>query len=172
MTEPNQVSIVFWILSTVILVSGFMVVSLRNIFHCALFLILCLSGVAGIFILLHAEFLAAAQVLIYVGAVAILMVFAIMLTSNLASRKIVTTNRKAGAALLACSVFAVGVLFVINKTTVAGVWQPATTALPIDNVMTIGKLLMTQFMLPFEVVSILLLAAMIGAIVLARREAS
>jgi len=63
MDEP-QVGIVFWILSFVLLVSAFMVVSLRNIFHCALFLILCLFSVAGIFILLGAEFLAAAQVLI------------------------------------------------------------------------------------------------------------
>jgi len=159
MTDPSEVGIVFWILSFVILVSGFMVVSLRNIFHCAMFLILCLSGVAGIFILLNAEFLAAAQVLIYVGAVAILMVFAIMLTSNLASRKIMMTNQKAGAALLACMVFAVGVLFLIKITDRAAVWQVSEKALPADNVLVIGKLLMTKFMLPFEVVSIILLAA-------------
>jgi len=111
-------------------------------------------------------------VLIYVGAVAILMVFAIMLTSNLASRKIMMTNQKAGAALLACMVFAVGVLFLIKITDRAAVWQMSEEALPADNVLVIGKLLMSQFMLPFEVVSIVLLAAMIGAIVLARREAS
>ena len=82
-TEPG---IVFWILAVVILVSGFLVVTLRNIFHCALCLILCLFAVAGIFVLLDAEFLAAAQVLIYVGAVAILIVFTVMLTTDLASR--------------------------------------------------------------------------------------
>lgn len=174
MTDPNEVGILFWVLATVILVSGFLVVSLRNIFHCAMALIVSLSSVAGIFILLNAEFLAAAQVLIYVGAVAILMVFAIMLTSNLASRRIVMTNQKAGVALLACAAFAMGVLFLINITTKAGssVWQQATEALPADNILTIGKLLMTHFMLPFEVVSVLLLAAMIGAIVLARKEAA
>jgi len=86
MAETADVGIIFWILSFVVLISGFMVVSLKNIFHCAIFLILCLSGVAGIFILLDAEFLAAAQVLIYVGAISILMIFAIMLTSNLASQ--------------------------------------------------------------------------------------
>ncbi len=172
MADQSEVGLVFWILSIVILVSGFMVVSLRNIFHCAMFLILCLSGVAGIFILLNAEFLAAAQVLIYVGAVAILMVFAIMLTSNLASRKILMTNRKAGAAVLACVMFAVGVYSLIKITTDARVWGSAGEALPADNVLVIGKLLMTQFMLPFEVVSVILLAAMIGAIVLARKEAA
>jgi NADH:ubiquinone oxidoreductase subunit 6 (subunit J) len=169
MAETYEPGLVFWILSVVVLVSGFLVVSLRNIFHCAMFLI-CLSGVAGIYILLNAEFLAAAQVLIYVGAVAILMVFAIMLTSQLASKRIVMTNEKAGVALLACVVFAVGILFLIKLTTKAQVWQMAQAALPDNNVMVIGKLLMTSFMLPFEVISVVLLAAMIGAIVLARKE--
>jgi len=172
MADSSEVGFVFWVLATVIVISGFMVVSLRNIFHCAMFLIMCLSGVAGIFILLHAEFLAAAQVLIYVGAVAILMVFAIMLTSNLASKRIVMTNEKAAVAGLACTVFAVGLFFIVNVTTRSNVWDRATEALPADNIMVIGKLLMTQFMLPFEVVSVLLLAAMIGAIVLARKESA
>jgi len=172
MVESTHPGFVFWVLSVVIVVSGIMVVSLRNIFHCAMFLILCLSGVAGIFVLLNAEFLAAAQVLIYVGAVAILMVFAIMLTTDLASKRIVMTNQKAGSALLACMVFAVGILFLIKLTTKAQVWQLAQAALPENNIMVIGKLLMTHFMLPFEVVSVMLLAAMIGAIVLARKESA
>ena len=170
MADQPGVGFAFWVLATVIIVSGIMVVSLRNIFHCAMFLILCLSGVAGIFILLSAEFLAAAQVLIYVGAVAILMVFAIMLTSNLASKRIVMTNQKAGAAGLACTIFAVGLYFIVIVTTRSGIWDKATEELPADNIIVIGKLLMTRFMLPFEVVSVVLLAAMIGAIVLARKE--
>ena len=167
MGDSGSVGVAFWILSAVILVSGFLVVSLKNIFHCALFLMLCLTGVAGIFILLHAEFLAAAQVLIYVGAVSVLMIFAIMLTSNLARKKILQTNQNALAAFVACVIFAIGALWLIKGTEV---WNFATASLPLNNVMTIGKLLMTQFMLPFEVVSVLLVAAMIGAIVLARGE--
>lgn len=167
MNEPASVGIAFWILSAAVLISGFMVVTLKNIFHCAIFLIFCLAAVAGIYILLHAEFLAAAQVLIYVGAVAILMVFAIMLTSNLASSKIVQANQNSLVAFFACLVFLIGVYGLIlgNK-----VWRWTAEALPADNIMTIGKLLMTRFVLPFEVVSVLLLAAMIGAIVLARGE--
>jgi len=172
MIDNGEVGLAFWILSVVILGSGFMVVSLKNIFHCAIFLILCLSGVAGIFILLNAEFLAAAQVLIYVGAVAILMVFAIMLTSDLASRKIVQTNQNALVAFLACLVFLTSVVWLIRSSLGSGVWNFTREGLPSDNVMIIGKLLMTEYMLPFEVVSVLLLAAMIGAIVLARRERS
>ena len=172
MVEQADVGIVFWILAAVVLFCGLMVVTLKNIFHCAIFLILCLSGVAGIFILLHAEFLAVAQVLIYVGAVAILMVFAIMLTSNLASRKIVQINRNAAVAALGCIAFVVGAWWLINETIHSGLLNSVVQAMPDGNVMTLGKMLMTEFMLPFEVVSILLLAAMIGAIVLARREGS
>ena len=159
--------IVFWILSAVVLLSAFMVVSLRNVFHCALFLIMCLFGVAGIYVLLNAEFLAAAQVLIYVGGVAILIIFAVMLTSNLASERIRMTSENAAVAFVACAMFAVTAIFLLAKTSV---WQYSTVALPADNVGSIGKYLMTEFMLPFEVVSVLLLAALIGAIVLARKE--
>ncbi|MCP4684595.1 MAG: NADH-quinone oxidoreductase subunit J [bacterium] len=167
MSDPGSVGIAFWILSAIVLISGLLVVSLKNIFHCALFLMLCLTGVAGIFILLHAEFLAAAQVLVYVGAVSVLMIFAVMLTSNLARKKIVQTNQNALVAFVSCVAFVVGALWLIKGTEV---WKFATEALPANNTMTIGKLLMTEFMLPFEVVSVLLVAAMIGAIVLARGE--
>lgn len=169
MTPEPSVGPMFWILAFVTLVSGFLVVSLKNIFHCALFLILALFGVAGIFVLLHAEFLAAVQVLIYVGAVAVLMLFAIMLTSQLAAKRITQTNQHATVAGFVCLMFVLGAWILITGTRV---WKTSDQALPADNTLTIGKLLMTQFMLPFEVVSILLLAALIGAIVLARGEKS
>jgi NADH-quinone oxidoreductase subunit J len=167
-TQPD-VGIVFWILAFVTVISAFMVVSLRNIFHCALSLIVCLSGVAGIYILLHAEFLAAAQILIYVGAVSILMIFAIMLTSNLATQKIMQTNQNAMVAFVTCLVFAFGSWFLIDRT---HVWHWIEQPLPENNVLEIGKQLMTQYMVPFEVISVLLIAALIGAIVLAREEQS
>ena len=165
----TQVGIVFWILSFVLLVSAFMVVSLRNIFHCALFLILCLFSVAGIFILLGAEFLAAAQVLIYIGAVAILIIFAIMLTSNLASKKITQTNENGVVSFFICLIFGFTTLLLIGNT---HVWRHSVEGPGTDNTLNLGMYLMTDFMLPFEVVSVLLLAAMIGAIVLARKEGS
>jgi NADH-quinone oxidoreductase subunit J len=182
MAEP-QTGIVFWILATVIFVSGFMVVTLKNIFHCALFLILCLFSVAGIFILLGAEFLAAAQVLIYVGAVAILMIFAIMLTSNLTSKKIRQSNENVLVSFFVCLLFGGGVPWLIWLTNkkltmptegggIVSLWGQTKGTLPVDNISSLGKYLMTDFMLPFEVVSVLLLAAMIGAIVLARKERS
>lgn len=161
------INISFWVLSAVILISAFMVVTLKNIFHCALFLVICLFSVAGIFLLLNAEFLAAAQVLIYVGAVAILMIFAIMLTSQIASKKISQTNENRVIGFFVSLVFALSAIILIANTKV---WRYTDQALPTDNVLNIGGTLMTDFVLPFEVVSILLLAAMIGAIVLARKE--
>jgi NADH-quinone oxidoreductase subunit J len=167
--EHPPAGAVFWILALVILVSGLMVVTLRNIFHCALALVLCLFSVAGIYILLHAEFLAAAQVLIYVGAVAILIIFAVMLTTDLASRRIKQNNESIFVALFVCIIFVLSALTLLYQT---DIWRYATEELPTDNVTVIGKYLMTEYMLPFEIVSVLLLAALIGAIVLARRERS
>ena len=163
---------VFWILAFVTLVSAFMVVSLKNIFHCALFLILCLFSVAGLYVLLEAEFIAAAQVLIYVGAVAILMIFAIMLTSNLASRRIRQLNENVLVSFLVSAVFVFAGILLIRATTTARVWHYKPKDLSNDNITLLGKYLMTEYALPFEVISVLLVAAMIGAIVLARKERS
>ena len=159
---------VFYLLSLVIIFSALMVVTLKNIFHCALFLILTLFMVAGIYILLNAEFLAAVQVLIYVGAVSILIIFAIMLTSQLTSKKIIQTNEQATVAGLVAMFFLVASQLAFWKTN----WNIGEVTLPENNILTLGKLLMTDFVLPFEVVSILLLAALIGAVVLARKEGS
>ncbi len=164
-----ELGIVFGLLAITIIVSAVLVVTLKNIFHCALALIVCLLGVAAIFVTLNAEFLAAAQVLIYVGAVAILMIFAIMLTSEMASQQIVQTNKNSFVAFFVCAAFAFAVIELVRS---AGNWVASTSPLPADNTMTIGKSLMTHFMLPFEVVSVLMLAALIGAVVLAREEKS
>ncbi|MBK7142292.1 MAG: NADH-quinone oxidoreductase subunit J [bacterium] len=171
MLDNIQQSIVsdpgFWVLAAVTLISALMVVSLKNIFHSALALILCLFCVAGIFILLHAEFLAAVQVLVYVGAVSILIIFAIMLTSNLANKRIVQVNKQVLPAVFVCIVFVIGAITLIAQT---DIWQLSDMPMPEDNIGTIGRLMMTDFMLPFEVVSVLMLAALIGAIALAREE--
>ena len=157
---------VFYLFAIVIVVSAILVVSMKNIFHCALSLILCLFMVAGIFVLLHAEFLAVVQVLLYVGAVAILMIFAIMLTSKLAGREVMMTNEQTSVGLFLSLIMVVG-LFLSMKYTVFRV-ADATPA-PLST-LEIGKLLMTDFVLPFEMVSVLLLAALVGAILIARRE--
>ncbi len=159
---------VFCILAFVTILSALYVVTLRNIFHCALFLILALFGVAGIYVMLNAEFLAAVQVLIYVGAISVLIIFAIMLTSRLATKQISQTNEQAAVAIFVCA----GFLMATLGSMAYSVWRVSRNTLPENNVLALGKSLMTDFALPFEVVSAVLLAAMIGAIVLAGREES
>jgi len=159
-------SLAFYLLAFVIIVSALAVVSLRNIFHCALFLILCLFSVAGIYVLLYAEFIAVIQVLLYVGAVAILMIFAIMLTSKLAGRHVAMSNEQTFIGAFLALILMAGLLYSFTDT-----FFRQSTAEPLqETTFAIGRLLMTEFVLPFELVSVLLLAALIGAIVIARRE--
>ncbi len=164
--ETSVSQLVFYLLSFIIIISAIYVVTLRNIFHSALFLILTLFSVAGIYILLNAEFLAAVQVLIYVGAISVLIIFAIMLTSQLAAKRISQSNEQVMIGIFVCAGFLLASLGSLANT----VWRIVDKPLPENNTLTIGKLLMNEYVLPFEVVSVVLLAALIGAVVLARKE--
>jgi len=159
-------AMVFYLFAFLIVISALAVVTLRNIFHCALFLILCLFSVAGVYVLLHAEFLAVVQVLLYVGAVAILMIFAIMLTSKLAGREIQMTNEQTFLGLFLSFVLLFGLVYALRGTLFRIVAEGPSP----QSTLQIGRLLMTDYVLPFELVSVLLLAALIGAIVIARQE--
>lgn len=159
---------VFYLLAFIIISSAFMVVALKNIFHSALFLILTLFAVAGIYLLLQAEFLAAVQVLIYVGAVSVLIIFAIMLTTKIASPEREQSNRQSAVAAFICVAFLIVSLGSIAKKITF--WPVVDRPLPEHNTLALGKLLMNEYVLPFEIVSVVLLAALIGAVVLARKE--
>jgi NADH:ubiquinone oxidoreductase subunit 6 (subunit J) len=156
----------FYILAVLIVGSALMVVTLRNIFHSALFLVLCLFSVAGIYVLLEAEFIAAVQVLIYVGAVTILILFAVMLTHQLSGRTIRQVNDQPVAALLIVLSLLVLTLLALSKTA----WEVASSSGVSPSATDLGRALMTIYVLPFEVVSVVLLVALIGAIVISRRE--
>jgi len=156
----------FYILAVLIIGSALMVVTLRNIFHSALFLVLCLFSVAGIYILLEAEFIAAVQVLIYVGAVTILMIFAVMLTHQLTGKTIRQVNDQPVPAFLIVLSLLVLTLLALSKTA----WEVASSRGVSPSATELGRALMTIYVLPFEVVSVVLLVALIGAIVISRRE--
>ena len=141
------------------------VVMARTVFASGLFLILSFIGVAGIYVLLEAPFLAATQVLIYVGAVAVLILFAIMLTRRVMSGT--TRDNRMNNQWLAAAGVAV-LLFVLLVSTTFQQWNLSQDAPPADSVGLLGAAFLGPYILPFEIVSVLLLAALIGAIVIAR----
>lgn len=157
---------IFLILAFVTVAAALVVVAGRNIVHAALSLVLAFSGVAGLYILLDAEFLAAVQILLYVGGITILILFAIMLTSRISARGVRILNEQVWVGLVVVG----GLLFLILGYVIPQFPSPASLPSPVMTIPSIGRLLMTTYVLPFEVASILLLAALIGAIILARRE--
>jgi NADH:ubiquinone oxidoreductase subunit 6 (subunit J) len=166
------VELAFWILSPLMVGAALAVVLLRDIFRAALLLVLSFFAVAGIYVTLNADFLAAVQVLIYAGAIGILLIFAIMLTRNVKEGN--PFNRlKIPALIVSLLVLAtvIGVIVSTDWTTVSKVSQ--SVVVPINQPTTgyIATALFDQskgFVLPFEIASVLLLAALIGAIVLVR----
>jgi NADH-quinone oxidoreductase subunit J len=157
---------IFYILAAIIIGSAVMVVSVKNIFHSALFLVLCFFSVAGIYVLLSAEFLAAVQVLIYVGAITVLMIFAIMLTARLYSAKIKQSNEQVIPGLIIVGALLASTIFTLSRTA----WKLSSQVPETQSTVSIGNLLLTTYVLPFEVVSVVLLTALIGAIIIARKD--
>jgi NADH-quinone oxidoreductase subunit J len=141
-------------------------VTARNVVHAALFLVVSLAMVAGVYLLLSAEFVAWVQVLIYVGAIVVLLLFGLMLTRAPIGREALDNQQRGVSAIVALAVLA-GLSFLMWDT-----FRGAEIDLQAVGGRTagIGDSLFRSFVMPFEVVSFLLLAALIGAIVLARRE--
>ena len=150
------------------LVAALGVVLLPNLFHSALCLVAALIGVAILYLALQAEFIAIVQILLYVGAVATLIIFAIMLTYRLGDKAIPQTNRQSLPAALALTAFVglvTSLLFKMN-------WVGGGGAAPVSRVDTLalGRALLGAYVFPFEVVSVVLIAALIGAVVIARQN--
>ena len=156
--------IAFWSLAGLTLGSAAMIILVRNLLHAVLFLILSFVGIAGLYITLSADFVAVTQVLIYAGAIAVLMIFAVMLTPR-SSRDNAGNFLQLPALLLSGLVIA-GITFVVLETD----WREAGRGSFDSTAAAIGEALLTPFVLPFEIASVLLVAAMIGAIVLVRED--
>lgn len=161
--------ITFAAVALVVLGSAIMVVSLRNIFHSLLFLALSFLGVAGIYLLLTADFLAAVQVLVYIGAIIILMMFALMMTNRVMTSDLSQTLYQWW---LAPFPIAIGIFVILFRVYVrhagSAVVHPTTEVIPTTGI--IGQALLTKYALPFELASVILLVAMVGAIVLAKED--
>jgi len=161
----------FYIFAVITLLSGFLVVAnpfSRNPVTSAMFLVTTMIGISGLFVLLNAYFLAAVQILVYAGAVMVLFLFVIMLL-NLGEEE---RRRLNLFALITGGVSVVGLLIILSKTLLGGHLPHPSAELAVGETQALGRLLFTngQFLLPFEVVSLLLLSAMMGAILLSKRE--
>jgi len=147
--------------------SAIAVVTARNVVHAALYLVVSLLSVAGVYLLLGAEFVAWVQILIYVGAIVILFLFGLMLTKAPIGRDTLDNQQRGVGALVGVGVFA-GLVFLIQEA------FPVQDAVAFEAVQgstdVIGEAIFRNYVLPFEAVSFLLLAALIGAIVLARKD--
>jgi NADH-quinone oxidoreductase subunit J len=159
-------TLAFWVLAVVLVGSALAVVLSKNLFHAVLWLALALTGTAGVFLLLDAEFLAAVQLLLYAGGIVTIMVFAIVVTERLVGERITQTNRR----IVAGALVVVG----LAGTVVTTIWrQPLTAARPAltgDITRSIGETVMTRFVLPFELLALLMLAGLMGAIYFARPD--
>jgi NADH-quinone oxidoreductase subunit J len=158
----------FWVVAAVAVGSALGLILKRNAIHGALFLITNLGSVAALYLMLGAEFLAAAQVIVYAGAIMVLFVFAIMVL--IPGKEETGPDPRRPYRLAAVPV---GALLLIQLVAIVGAQpgppeasRPGTTG----NVETIGRLLFTDYLFPFELTSVLLLAAMVGVLVLARRR--
>lgn len=154
---------IFYGSAAVTLVSALLVVTLRNTVHTALFLGLTLAGVGGLFAGLGADFLFAAQIMIYVGGIAILIIFVVMLMGRASDLNLRQVNDQWLAGLLICGVTLAGFLRVFSvffRTDNLPPPEPTTAPL--------GRLLMSDFAVPFELISLVLLAALLGAIFFTR----
>ncbi|GAA1606795.1 NADH-quinone oxidoreductase subunit J [Kribbella sancticallisti] len=155
----------FSIAGAVALLAGLMVVTSRRIVHAALWLVVALGAVAGCFGALHAEFVALVQILVYVGAIVVLVLFALMLTKAPTNPlPALTTGRSpfaAAVALVLALLLGTGVVFAFGNERIEPV--------PAGSAEAVGTAVFRTWVLPFEVLSVLLLAALIGAIVLSQR---
>ena len=160
---------VFIILSLIILASGMAAMALRNLVHCALSLAITFAGLAALYLQLNAEFVGFAQILVYVGAVAILIVFAILLTrgSEPPVERLYSRSWAAGLTV-ALIVFALIAAVILSSKAL----PPAPSSVPVGTVRQLGDQLMSRYVLPLEVLGLLLTAALIGAVILALRETS
>ena len=157
--------LLFMMLAGVMLGAALLVVTMRDIIRCGLAMMVCFAALAGIYVMAGAPLVGAAQVLVYIGAISVLVLFAIMLTQTKSAPSRLVFQTQSGAAAVAAVILTVVVLLAIGSTTWGGEGQRTPT-----DTTELAKVLFRDWVLPFEVLGILLLAAVIGGVFLAKRE--
>ena len=158
--------IAFGALAAILLASALAVVLTKNLFHSVLYLALSLTATAGLFLTLNAEFLAAVQLLLYAGGVITIVVFAIVVTERLVGERITQTSRYLVNGFLVAAAMLVAVTAIVRSVPLPDQLPP----LPGDITRAIGQAVLTRFVLPFELLAVLFLAALLGAIYFARPD--
>jgi NADH:ubiquinone oxidoreductase subunit 6 (subunit J) len=157
--------VLFVLFAGILLGSGLLVVTMRDIIRCGLAMIVCFGALAGIYVLLGAPLVAGAQVLVYIGAISVLVLFAIMLTQTKSGPASLVFQTQAIPAAIASIILAVILALVVSATD----WGAAAVRLETVTA-DMARLLFHDYVLPLEAVSVLLLAAVIGGVYLAKRE--
>ena len=164
----NLYDIAFYFLATICVLSASIVVFSRNIIYSAFSLLFTFFGVAGLYVLLSADFLAVTQLLVYVGGILVLMLFGVMLTSKLVNLDMKTEPFRSWTLYLLFPVlagFLVAVIYMTEWNVLDGGPEASTTAV------AMGEMFLTTWLLPFEIASVVLLVALVGAAMTARRDA-
>ncbi len=159
-------AVAFWIMAVVAVLAALGVVFLRNVFRAALSLVLCFITVAGLYLTLSADFLAAVQILVYVGAISVLVILAIMMTREVQQGS--PGNRMKIPVFIVAVILLVIMIFTVTNTS----WQVASQAPLTPTTAPLALKLFSEsgFVLPVEIAAVLLLAAIMGAIVIAREK--
>lgn len=167
--QPVATTFFFYILSGIAVLSGVLVITRKNPVHSALALILTLLCVAGLYLMLYAPFVAGVQIILYVGGIMVLFLFVIMLVNLERSEKEKQFNQQWLPGILAA--LGLGTLFVVIYVKGRNAFPVTPPALPeANNTQQVGVLLYSNYMFPFEIASLLLLVAIIGAVVMAKKR--
>ena len=159
--------VTFWVLAVIMTFAAIRVVTSRNVIHAALYLVVTLLGAATIYVLLYAEFVAWVQVLVYVGAIVVLMLFGLMLTRADIGKANFDNDQRLLAAVCAAAMFGVTSYVLVDAFEGQEIDLTRTEG---TSTASVGEAIFSAYVLPFEVVSVLLLAALVGAVVIARRD--
>jgi len=163
----NVYDIIFYLFAALTVVSAFFVVTNRNIVYSAFFLLFTFFGVAGIYVLLGADFVAIVQLIVYVGGILILLLFGVMLTNKITNVEIKTGTINIYPAVIGVGLLTGSLLAALINTS----WRSIPTTAPQATTAALGTILLQEYALVFELLGIILLIALIGAASIARREA-
>jgi NADH-quinone oxidoreductase subunit J len=160
-------SLIFYFFAIIIVASAVYVVVTKNIIHSAVSLFITLFGIAAIYVLLYADFIAITQIMVYIGGILVLLIFGIMLTNKVTDVDLKTKN----LSVFPSAIFVTGLTALLIFILLTTKWKIATEPLQTDvTIAKIGVLLLTDYLLPFEIASIILLIALIGAAMYSRKE--